>query len=74
MRKKATIQIYQEPRRLLTVKETAFRLGISEKTIYNAISHKSDLDFPIKCKRQGKKPLFDSRDIEAYIEKMPYEG
>jgi predicted DNA-binding transcriptional regulator AlpA len=58
---------------LLTIKETARRLGIAEQTIYNGISRKSDRKFPINPKRWGRKVLFDSRDVEAFIRNLPYE-
>jgi predicted DNA-binding transcriptional regulator AlpA len=67
-------KIYMEPRMLLSIKETARRLGIAEQTIYNGISRRSDRSFPIKPKRWGKKVLFDSRDIEQFIENLPYDG
>ena len=67
-------KIYQEPRMLLSIKEAARRLGIAEQTIYNGISRKTDRTFPIKPKRWGKKVLFDSRDVESFIENLPYDG
>lgn len=64
---------YHEPRMLLSVEETARRLGIAKQTIYNGISRASDRAFPIKPKRWGKKVLFDSRDIEKFIQSLPYQ-
>ena len=61
--------VIQEPR---TVEETANRLGLKPQTIYNGISRKSKVKFPIRCKRYGNKPLFDNRDVEAFIENLPY--
>ena len=66
--------VIQEPRSLLTVEETANRLGLKPQTIYNGISRKSKVKFPIRCKRYGNKPLFDNRDVEAFIENLPYAG
>jgi excisionase family DNA binding protein len=72
--KKAEIhkqQIYKEPRRLLSVEETAWRLGLSVQTIYNELhSH----TFPLKRKGGRRKPLFDSADIDSYIENLPYDS
>lgn len=65
-----TILNISEPSRLLTVAEVAIRLGISRKTIYNAMSLGT---FPIKYKRSFGKPVFFNRDLEAYIEGLPYE-
>jgi excisionase family DNA binding protein len=64
--------LYQEPRKLLTVEETARRLGIAKQTIYNGIARNSTQVFPIKPKRWGKKVLFDSKDIEKFITGLPY--
>ena len=64
----------KEPRMLLSVGETARRLGIAEQTIYNGISIKSKQTFPLKPKRWGRKVLFDSRDVQDFIDKLPYDG
>ena len=69
------VKVIQEPRSLLTVEETARRLGLKPQTLYNGISRKAKPEnrFPIRVKRYGKKPMFDNRDVEAYIESLPYE-
>jgi len=72
-RKTEVLKMYQEPRMLLTLEETARRLGLAKSTIYNGISRKSDRAFPIKPKHWGRKVLFDSRDVEQFIDKLPYE-
>jgi predicted DNA-binding transcriptional regulator AlpA len=72
-RKIEMTKVIQEPRSLLTVEETARRLGLAPQTIYNGISRKAKDKFPIRVKRYGKKPLFDNRDLEAFIENLPYE-
>ena len=61
--------VYQEPRRLLKVQDVAFRLGIAKKTISNELSKGC---FPLKAKRYGRRLLFDSHDVEKFIEKLPY--
>lgn len=55
-------------KRLLSVEETAQYLGISVRTIYNAIAPKSKKPFPIKPKRIGKLVKFDLRDLEKFID------
>ena len=67
------IKIVSEPRALLSVKQVAERLSIAEKTIYNRISKRAKDPFPIRVKRFMGKPLFDNRDVEAFIESLPYE-
>ncbi|CAB5087179.1 hypothetical protein D3OALGA1CA_648 [Olavius algarvensis associated proteobacterium Delta 3] len=57
-------------KRLLTVEETAERLGISPRTIYNKIGRKAKKKFPIKPKRVCGSVRFDIRDIDAYIEAL----
>lgn len=68
----AKVKVYQEPRMLLSVEETARRLSISPQTIRNGISRRSKQPFPIPFKRFGKRPMFDSRDVEAFIDALPY--
>ncbi|RJR35116.1 MAG: DNA-binding protein [Desulfobacteraceae bacterium] len=67
----AKVKVYQEPRMLLSVEETARRLSIAPRTIYNGIGRRAKVRFPIPVKRFGKRPLFDSRDVEAFIESLP---
>lgn len=59
-------------KRLLTVKEAAEYLGLASQTVYNAISRKAD-GFCVKPIRIGKKPLFDLRDLDAWIESQKDE-
>ena len=59
-------------RRLLNIREVAGRLGIATQTVYNGISRKSLKPFPIRPKRWGRKVLFDSRDVDRFIDSMPY--
>jgi len=57
-------------KRLLSVKETAVYLGISERTIYNQIHRRAKKKFPVKPKRIGKLVKFDVRDLERYVESL----
>ena len=57
-------------KRLLSVKETAAYLGISERTIYNQIHRQAKKKFPVKPKRIGKLVKFDIRDLERYVESL----
>jgi len=54
-------------KRLLSVKETAVYLGISDRTIYNQIHRRAKKKFPVKPKRIGKLVKFDIRDLERYV-------
>ena len=69
----AKVKVYQEPRMLLSVEETARRLSIAPRTIYNGIGRRAKVRFPIPVKRFGKRPLFDSRDVEAFIDSLPHD-
>jgi len=60
----------QITKRLLNVEETARYLGISARTIYNAIAPKSKKPFPIKVKRIGKLCKFDLVEIDKYINNL----
>ena len=55
-------------KRLLSIKETAQILGVSERTIYNGVAPKAKRPFPIKPKRVGRLVKFRIEDIAAYIE------
>jgi predicted DNA-binding transcriptional regulator AlpA len=57
-------------KRLLSVEETAKYLGISPRTLYNAVAPKSKNPFPVKPKRVGKLVKFDIRDLEKYVESL----
>jgi len=57
-------------KRLLSVEETATYLGLSPRTIYNAVARKSKKPFPVKPKRIGKLVRFDIRDLEHYVESL----
>ena len=72
-RKIEVVRLIEEPLALLSVEQTAIRLGISPQTIYNGISRKARNKFPIRFKRYGKKPLFTNKDVQEFIESLPYE-
>ena len=57
-------------KRLLSVEEVALYLGLSPRTIYNAVARKSKRPFPVKPKRIGKLVKFDIRDLERYVESL----
>ena len=56
--------------KLLTIKEVARLLQISERTIYNQVRKGTDRPFPIKVKRVGKLIRFAARDVQRYIDKL----
>jgi excisionase family DNA binding protein len=56
--------------RLLPIREVAQRLGISPKTVYNGLNRGT---FPIRAKRWGRKVLFDIRDVQSFINELPYD-
>lgn len=57
-------------KRLLNVEATAVYLGISSRSIYNAIAPKSKKPFPVRPKRIGKLVRFDIRDLEKYVDTL----
>lgn len=57
-------------KRLLTVREAATFLNISEQYIRNRMSKNAEHPFPIKAKRIGSAVRFDIKDLEAYIESI----
>lgn len=56
--------------RLLTVKEVAERLKISERTIYNSISRDAKNPFPIKPVRIRRLVRFKAEDVNKFIESL----
>ena len=57
-------------KRLLTVREAAHYLGISERSLYNATGPKSKRRLPIRVKRIGRSIRFDVRDLEEYVDSL----
>jgi excisionase family DNA binding protein len=57
-------------KRLLTVEQTAIYLGLSPRTIYNAVAPKSKAPFPVKPKRIGKLVRFDIKDLDRYVDSL----
>ncbi len=57
-------------KRWVTVEELSEYLGLSARTIYNAIAPKSKAPFPIKPKRFGRHVLFDLREVDAHLERQ----
>ena len=56
--------------KLLTIKEVAELLQISERSIYNGVRKKAERPFPIKVKRVGKLIRFHPKDVEKYIDRL----
>jgi excisionase family DNA binding protein len=56
--------------RLLTIREVAKILQISERSIYNQVRKGAERPFPIRVRRVGKLIRFAVRDVERYIEKL----
>ena len=56
--------------KLLTVEQTAERLNISPRTVYNRARPGSQNPFPIRPRRFGKKVLFLKEEVDAFISAM----
>jgi len=63
----------EQPKRLLSVKESAYYIDLSPRTLYNRIAPGSKDPFPIKPVRQGKRISFDIRDLDAWIDRLKSE-
>ena len=61
-------------KRLLTVRETAQFLGISERSIYNQLGKGAKRRFPVKPLRMGGSIRFDIDDLNEYIESLKSES
>jgi len=62
--KKLEKQSYRPSYRRLSVKETAERMGLKPKTIYNLLSKK---EFPVKCARIRGSLGFLETDVSEYL-------
>lgn len=56
--------------KLLTVKEVAERLAISERTIYNGICKGAERPFPIQPVRIRRLVRFREQDVNKYIKSL----
>lgn len=57
----------QNLKRLLTVRESAAFLGLSERTLYNTTRRGASEPFPVKPVRIGTAVRFDIRDLCKFI-------
>lgn len=57
--------------RMLSVDDTAQYIGIAAKTIRNRIGPKAKIPFPVKAKRIGGRVLFDVKDLDTYLDRLP---
>jgi predicted DNA-binding transcriptional regulator AlpA len=57
-------------KRLLSIKDAATYLGLSPRTLYNAVAPKAKVPFPIKPKRWGKRVLFDVKDLDRFADSL----
>jgi predicted DNA-binding transcriptional regulator AlpA len=57
-------------KRLLSIRETAHFLGLSERTIYNQIGKRAKRRFPVQPLRVGGCIRFDINDLNKYIESL----
>lgn len=63
-----------EGKRLLSVEQAANYLGLSPRTIYNAIAPKTKNPFPVKPVRYGKRKLFDIKDLDRFVDSLGKES
>jgi excisionase family DNA binding protein len=57
-------------RRLLSFREIAQLLGVSERYIYNRVHRKAERKFPIKPKRIGRLIRFHIDDIDEFLNSL----
>jgi len=59
-------------KRMLSVRETAEYCGLAVKTLRNRLGPNAVNPFPVRCKRIGgcRKPLFDRRDLDEYLDSL----
>jgi len=57
--------------RMLSVRETAGYLGLAEKTLRNRLGRRATNPFPVKPKHIGGKVLFDEKDLDTFLDKLP---
>jgi len=57
--------------RMLSVDDTARYIGLAAKTIRNRIGPKAKIPFPVKPKHIGGRVLFDLKDLDVYLDRLP---
>lgn len=57
--------------RMLSVDDAALYIGIAAKTIRNRIGPKAKIVFPVKPKRIGGRVLFDVKELDLYLDRLP---
>ena len=55
--------------RLLCIRDAARYLGLAPKTLRNRLSDK-DKPFPVRPRYYGGKPLFEVRELDAFIDAL----
>ena len=57
--------------RMLSVDDAARYIGIAAKTIRNRIGPKAMIPFPVKPKHIGGRVLFDVKELDTYLDRLP---
>lgn len=56
-------------RRMMDIQDLSAYRGLSRQTIYNRLAAGT---FPIKTKRIGRRLKWDRRDVERYLDQLPF--
>lgn len=56
--------------RLLSVSDAAKYLGLAPKTLRNRLGPKAQNPFPVKPRYYGGKPLFEVRELDAFVDSL----
>jgi predicted DNA-binding transcriptional regulator AlpA len=57
--------------RLLSIKQAAIYCGMAEQTLRNRISRRAENPFPVRPKKNGRRVLFDRRELDDFIDNLP---
>jgi hypothetical protein len=58
--------------RLLSIDDAAEFIGLSPGTLRNRLCRRAADPFPVRPKRQGRRVVFDIKDLEKYADELPY--
>jgi predicted DNA-binding transcriptional regulator AlpA len=70
MKKEAIVKREIKPR-MFSIDEAAHYIGLAAKTIRNRIGPKAGNPFPVKPKHIGGRVLFDLKDLDTYLDRLP---
>lgn len=58
------------PKRLFSIDDAAYYLGIAPKTIRNGLGPKAKHPFPVKPRKLGGRVVFEKSDLDKFVDSL----